>query len=91
MAAGFVEEKSIILGYGGYFKNKSSFLNKMIRFETLLTAVQYFSYANWGLPYMGVGRNLAYTSSEFYNQNGFATHLHLRSGDDDLICKSGSY
>jgi len=85
MASGFVQEKSIILGYGGYFKNKSSFLNKMIRFETLLTAVQYFSYANWGIPYMGVGRNLAYTSSEFYNQNGFATHLHLKSGDDDLF------
>jgi len=85
MASGFAQEKSIILGYGGYFKNKSSFLNKMIRFETLLTAVQYFSYANWGIPYMGVGRNLAYTSSEFYNQNGYATHLHLKSGDDDLF------
>jgi hypothetical protein len=34
---------------------------------------------------MGVGRNLAYTSQEFYAQNGFATHLHIRSGDDDLF------
>jgi len=34
---------------------------------------------------MGVGRNLAYTAKEFYNQNGFATHLHIRSGDDDLF------
>ncbi len=34
---------------------------------------------------MGVGRNLAYTSHEFYAQNGFATHLHVRSGDDDLF------
>lgn len=85
MAAGFNEEKSIILGYGGYFKNKRSFLNKLVRFETLFTAIQYFSYAKWGIPYMGVGRNLAYTSQEFYDQNGFATHLHVRSGDDDLF------
>lgn len=85
MAGNFNENKSIVLGYGGYFKHKNSFLNKVIRFETLLTAIQYFSYAEWGAPYMGVGRNLAYTSREFYEQKGFASHLHLRSGDDDLF------
>lgn len=85
MAAHFEQEKSIILGYGGYFKKKTSLLNKLVRFETLFTALQYFSYAKWGIPYMGVGRNLAYTSTEFYNQNGFATHLHVKSGDDDLF------
>ncbi|GHA46492.1 glycosyl transferase family 2 [Salinimicrobium marinum] len=83
--AHFKEPKTIILGYGGYFINKKSLLNKLIRFETLLTAIQYFSYAQWGMPYMGVGRNLAYTSTEFYRQNGFASHLHIRSGDDDLF------
>lgn len=85
MAADFNEDTSIILGYGGYFRQKGSFLNKLIRFETLLTAIQYFSYARMGNPYMGVGRNLAYTSSTFYQQKGFASHLHLRSGDDDLF------
>lgn len=85
MASLFTDNKSIILGYGGYLKHKGSILNKLIRFETLFTALQYFSYARWGSPYMGVGRNLAYTSTEFYNQNGFATHLHVRSGDDDLF------
>jgi glycosyltransferase involved in cell wall biosynthesis len=85
MVQNFQEEKSIVLGYGGYFKKNFSFVNKLIRFETLFTAIQYFSYAQWGKPYMGVGRNLAYTSQEFYAQNGFATHLHVRSGDDDLF------
>ncbi|MDT0688886.1 glycosyltransferase [Salegentibacter sp. F188] len=85
MCKNLQQEKSIVLGYGGYFKNKSSFLNKLIRFETLLTAIQYFSYAKMGIPYMGVGRNLAYTSELFYQQSGFASHLHLRSGDDDLF------
>lgn len=85
MAGHFSQEKSIILGYGGYFKHKNSLLNKLIRFETLLTAIQYYSYARMGSPYMGVGRNLAYTSDEFYARKGFASHLHLRSGDDDLF------
>lgn len=85
MASNFKEDKSIVLGYGGYLKNKGSLLNKLIRYETLLTAIQYFSFAKWGIPYMGVGRNLAYTSQEFYAQNGFATHLHIKSGDDDLF------
>ncbi|SKB66843.1 hypothetical protein SAMN05660776_2412 [Salegentibacter holothuriorum] len=85
MASGFKQEKSIVLGYGGYFKDSKSLLNKLIRFETLLTAIQYFSYAKLGNPYMGVGRNLAYTSKQFYEQKGFANHLHLRSGDDDLF------
>lgn len=85
MAAQFQGSRSIVLGYGGYFIKKWSFLNKIIRFETLFTAIQYFSYATWGSPYMGVGRNLAYTSKEFYKHKGFASHLHLRSGDDDLF------
>ena len=85
MASGFSEEKSIVLGYGGYFQYKKSFINKLIRFETLLTAIQYFSYAKLGNTYMGVGRNLAYTSNLFYKLNGFASHLQVRSGDDDLF------
>jgi glycosyltransferase involved in cell wall biosynthesis len=85
MSEGFTNQKSIVLGYGAHQKIKSSWLNKLIRFETLLTALQYFSYANIGMPYMGVGRNLAYTKSDFYNVNGFSNHMHIRSGDDDLL------
>ncbi|MCX7550759.1 glycosyltransferase [Xanthomarina sp. F2636L] len=85
MSSCFLDEKSIVLGYGGYSKIKKSFLNKLIRFETLLTAIQYFSFAKIGLPYMGVGRNLAYKKEEFFNANGFMNHMYIRSGDDDLF------
>ncbi len=85
MTSQFTEDKTIILGYGGYKKIKNSFLNKLIRFETLLTAVQYFSYAKAGIPYMGVGRNLAYTKDSFNKANGFSNHTHIQSGDDDLL------
>ncbi|MCF6280182.1 MAG: glycosyltransferase [Flavobacteriaceae bacterium] len=85
MVACFSEEKEIILGYGAYHKTNNSCLNKLIRFETLFTAIQYFSYAKIGLPYMGVGRNLAYKKSLFFSANGFADHTHIKSGDDDLF------
>lgn len=85
MTSHFIENKTIVLGYGGYRFIKNSFLNKIIRFETLITAIQYFSYAKLGIPYMGVGRNLAYTKAQFFAANGFANHMHIKSGDDDLF------
>lgn len=85
MVAHFNEEISIALGYGAYASVKNSLLNKLIRYETVMTALQYFSYAKIGMPYMGVGRNLAYTKTLFFEQGGFANHLHLKSGDDDLF------
>ncbi|MEO6173577.1 MAG: glycosyltransferase [Flavobacterium circumlabens] len=85
MTSQFTLNKTIVLGYGGYDKRERSLLNKLIRFETVLTAVQYFSWAKIGLPYMGVGRNLAYKREEFFNVNGFIEHIQVRSGDDDLF------
>lgn len=84
MTNNFINSKSIVLGYGAY-KKSNSLLNKLIRFETLMTAVQYFSYAKIGIPYMGVGRNLAYYKNEFYKADGFINHMQVRSGDDDLF------
>ena len=85
MSSSFTNSRSIVLGYGGYKKKKNSFLNKLIRFETVLTAIQYFSFAKIGMPYMAVGRNLAYRKDEFFNANGFMNHMDIRSGDDDLF------
>ena len=85
MSSQFTMNKTIVLGYGGYEKINRSLLNKVIRFETVLTATQYFSWAKAGLPYMGVGRNLAYKKEEFFNVNGFIEHIQVRSGDDDLF------
>lgn len=84
LALHFSSEKQLILGYGAYAK-ASGFLNSLIRFETFMTALQYFSFAKAGIPYMGVGRNLAYTSKLFYDNNGFMSHMYIRSGDDDLF------
>ncbi len=85
ISSNFSNDKTIVLGYGGYKKIKNSFLNKLIRFETIFTAIQYFSFAKFGIPYMGVGRNLAYRKDEFYKVNGFVDHMNINSGDDDLF------
>ena len=84
MAAGFTTEKEIILGYGAYEKQKG-FLNKLIRFDAFNIAVQYLSSAIRAKPYMGVGRNLAYTKELFFKEKGFSKHYHIHSGDDDLF------
>jgi glycosyltransferase involved in cell wall biosynthesis len=84
MQNGFSEGIEIVLGYGSYRK-KSGWLNKLIRFETFHTALQYLSYALAGTPYMGVGRNLAYTKTLFLRNKGFSSLNRIPSGDDDLF------
>lgn len=85
MSSQFTLKRNMVLGYGAYDKIKGSFLNKIIRFETLMTALQYFSWAKIGKPYMGVGRNLAYKKELFFSVRGFMDHMKIRSGDDDLF------
>lgn len=75
---------SVVLGYGGYTFRKT-LLNNLIRFDAMFIALQYITMARRGIPYMGTGRNLAYTKSLFFANKGFAAHAHLASGDDDLF------
>ncbi len=84
MTSALQANSALVLGYGAY-KKLPGFLNKLIRYETLLTALQYFSYALKGLPYMGVGRNLSYKKELFLQANGYESHHQLLSGDDDLF------
>jgi len=84
MASQFTEKKALVLGYGPY-KTIPGFLNKVIRFDTTMIAVHYFSMAINRTPYMGVGRNLAYTKTLFNEVGGFKSHYSLTSGDDDLF------
>lgn len=72
------DQTEIVLGYSPYLKKKG-LLNALIRFETFFTAVNYLSFALKGMPYMGVGRNMAYKKSLFFNNKGFAAHMHIPS------------
>ncbi len=84
MQDAYTENTDIVLGYGAYAKH-SGLLNKLIRFETFQTALQYLSFALAGQTYMGVGRNLSYKRDVFFRNKGFAALNRLPSGDDDLF------
>ena len=74
----------IVLGFGAYFV-KPTLLNRMIQFDTLFNGLQYLGMAAAGHPYMGVGRNLAYSKRLFFAHGGFVGLLDNKAGDDDLF------
>lgn len=84
MQDAYHDDVQIVLGYGAY-KKRGGLLNKLIRFETFHSALQYFSFALAGSPYMGVGRNLSYKKELFFNNKGFSSINHIPGGDDDLF------
>ena len=84
MSNGLDEEHQIVLG-AGIYKKKKGLLNKLIRYDTAFIALNYLSFAKARIPYMGVGRNLGYSQEIYYLNNGFKSHYHLASGDDDLL------
>lgn len=89
MARNFTPETEFVLGYGAYLQEET-FINKLITYDTLFHALQYLGFANAGQPYMGVGRNMAYKKEVFFRENGFASTLHLISGDDDLMVNAAA-
>ncbi|AFM03685.1 glycosyl transferase [Bernardetia litoralis DSM 6794] len=92
-----------VVGISLYKKEKNNFPNSILSWfiqnETLIVALQYISFANFGMAYMGVGRNLAYKKSVFMSSvetpttaevfppmtNTFEKIASQMGGDDDLI------
>jgi glycosyltransferase involved in cell wall biosynthesis len=84
MSENFNPDTQIVTGFSAYQKSKG-LLNTFIRFETILTGIQYVAFAWAGMPYMGVGRNLAYRKALFLDNKGFNNQLDITGGDDDLF------
>lgn len=84
MVTGFQPSTDIVLGYGAYFYEKGH-VNRLVRFDTLFNGLHYLGAAICGHPYMGVGRNLAYRKSLFFDSGGFTHQMMNRAGDDDLF------
>lgn len=74
----------IVLGFSPYFETKGH-INCLVRFDTLFNGLHYLGAALCGHPYMGVGRNLAYRKSFFFESGGFTHLMTTRAGDDDLF------
>lgn len=87
MISSYQPDKKLVLGYSRYEQQKG-FLNLLIRWETFFNGVLFLSKALVGRPYMGLGRNLSYKKQDFFANKGFAAHMHLISGDDDLFVQT---
>jgi len=83
----FTSEKQIVIGHGRFAKKKSLF-NLFLRYETFWNTVQYMGFTLRGLPFMAVGRNMAYTKSLFLEKDVFKPYLNIASGDDDLFMRA---
>ena len=87
MMKGFGEgqgTKDIVLGFSPYFAEKG-YVNRLVRYDTLFNGLHYLGAAICGHPYMGVGRNLAYRKSLFFESGGFTKLMNNVAGDDDLF------
>lgn len=73
-----------VLGFSPY-QRRPGILNAFVRFETLITGMQYISFALLGIPYMGVGRNLSYRRTKFLEAKGYNNFIKITGGDDDLF------
>ncbi len=80
---------SLILGLGNYEK-RSGWVNLFIQYETFYAALQYIGFARMGMPYMGVGRNMAYTQSFYQQASAYRALKGKLSGDDDLLVNSSA-
>lgn len=77
------DKKTFVLGHGSYLA-LPGLLNKIIQFETLMTAIYYFSFGYWKSPFMGVGRNLCYRKDFFMEQKAFKSLWHIEG--EMMIC-----
>jgi cellulose synthase/poly-beta-1,6-N-acetylglucosamine synthase-like glycosyltransferase len=83
MTAPLHDTADVVLGVSPFLKTKS-LANLFFRAEAFFVALQYINFTLSGLPFMGVGRNMAYKKKVF-NQHDFSAHWDLTSGDDDLF------
>lgn len=84
MVKGFKEGKEIILGFTN-FEHRPTFLNTLMHYENQTIALNSLGNAILGNPFMGQGRNLAYTKELFFRTGGFISQYNVSVGEDDLF------
>lgn len=83
IAAPLNENADIVLGVSPY-TSKSNPINTFFKMEAFSVAIQYINFTLAGVPFMGVGRNMAYKKKIFEDYD-IEQHWDLVSGDDDLF------
>lgn len=78
------EGAEIVLGYVPLQRKKGGF-SKLIRYAHFQLSVDYLAAALRGNAYMGLGQNMAYAKELFFQGKGFASHIHVSAGYDELF------
>ena len=70
-AAEFAEGKEVVLGFCKLDIPKKVFMRRFIHYDNLIQGMKYLSMAIVHRPFMGIGRNMAYTKDLFFKQKDF--------------------
>ncbi len=82
---GFLDQSTeIILGYAPITKKKG-LGNAFSRLLHYFRSINYLAFAVAGKPFSGAGQNLAFNKDLFFKGKGFASHIHVTSGYDELF------
>jgi len=77
------EKQPMVLGYCSN-KEKKGFLNLLISFDTVYTAMCYFSFALVGRPYMGMGKNILLSKKLFLGDSNYLSSYKTSSVNNAL-------
>lgn len=81
MSAYFEPQVSMVLGYSP-IKRFKGWMNTVLQFDNLFSAIVAAAPTMWGFPLTSVGRNLAYRKEAYRSVGGFDALKNYRSGDD---------
>lgn len=80
----FMSDTNFVLGFSP-FTRASGFLNKLIRYDNTLSAMEYLSFVLAGMPYKGVGRNMAFRKNTYASWEGYPKKTNKILAGDDLF------
>ena len=75
---------AVLVGFGPY-ERAPGWLNRLVRYETVQTAVLAAAGVGHGRPWHAVGRNLSVPAALLERLGGYAHSAQSLSGDDDLL------
>jgi len=81
----FAQNMDIVLGFSRLAIDKKAGMRGFIRYDNFMHHLKFLSMALLKIPYMGIGRNLAYRKDLFFKHKGFSSILHIDGGEDDLF------
>lgn len=84
MVKGFEPKTQMVIGHSIY-ESKNTFISSLIQYEHQTSSMNYLGNAILKNPYMGTGKNLAFTKKMFFAVNGFIPQYNIPVGEDQVF------